>query len=98
MVAAWISALTGVGPSMASGSHTCSGNCADLPIGPMKTRIPMRATRASLPYCGMSSESSVKLKVPKVAKIRKKPSMKPKSASRLKRNAFWLARAALSVS
>src|SRR5262245_24941244 len=36
IVAAWISALTGVGPSIASGSHTCSGNCADLPAAPMK--------------------------------------------------------------
>ena len=26
MVAAWISALTGVGPAMASGSQTCRGN------------------------------------------------------------------------
>ena len=29
-MAAWISALTGVGPSIASGSQTYSGNCADL--------------------------------------------------------------------
>ena len=34
MVAAWINAETGVGPSIASGSHTCSGNCADLPTAP----------------------------------------------------------------
>ena len=34
MVAAWISAEIGVGPSMESGSHTCSGTCADLPIAP----------------------------------------------------------------
>ena len=34
IVAAWISAETGVGPSIASGSHTCSGNCADLPTAP----------------------------------------------------------------
>ena len=26
IVAAWISALTGVGPSIASGNQTCSGN------------------------------------------------------------------------
>jgi hypothetical protein len=32
MVAAWISALTGVGPAMASGSQTKSGICADLPV------------------------------------------------------------------
>ena len=35
MVAAWISAETGVGPSIASGSQVCSRNCADLPIAPM---------------------------------------------------------------
>ncbi len=34
MVAAWISADTGVGPSIASGSHTYNGNCADLPQAP----------------------------------------------------------------
>ena len=31
IVAAWISAETGVGPAIASGSQTCSGICADLP-------------------------------------------------------------------
>ena len=30
MVAAWISAETGVGPSIASGSQMCRKNCADL--------------------------------------------------------------------
>ena len=34
MVAAWISALTGVGPAIASGSHVCNGNCADFPTAP----------------------------------------------------------------
>jgi hypothetical protein len=37
MVAAWIRAETGVGPSIASGSQTCSGNCALLPTAPQKT-------------------------------------------------------------
>ena len=32
MVAACISAETGVGPSIASGNQTCNGNCADLAI------------------------------------------------------------------
>ena len=36
MVAAWISALTGVGPSIASGNQTWSGNCPDLPTAPQK--------------------------------------------------------------
>src|SRR6266853_4745461 len=39
MVAAWIRAEIGVGPSIESGSHTCRGNCADLPIAPMKSPI-----------------------------------------------------------
>src|SRR5262249_6557546 len=40
MVAAWISADTGVGPSMASGSHMYNGICADLPTAPSKSRSP----------------------------------------------------------
>ncbi len=36
IVAAWISALTGVGPAIASGSHTYSGICADLPVAPIE--------------------------------------------------------------
>ena len=39
IVAAWISAEIGVGPSIESGSHTCSGTCALLPIAPMKRQM-----------------------------------------------------------
>ena len=39
IVAAWISAEIGVGPSIESGSHTCSGICADLPMAPMKRQM-----------------------------------------------------------
>src|SRR5262252_4707498 len=39
MVAAWISALTGVGPSIASGNHTCRGTWPDLPTAPQKIRM-----------------------------------------------------------
>ena len=41
IVAAWISAEIGVGPSIESGNHTCSGTCADLPIAPMKRQMQM---------------------------------------------------------
>ncbi len=41
MVAAWIRAEIGVGPSMESGSQTCSGACADLPMAPMNSRMQM---------------------------------------------------------
>src|SRR5690606_3548774 len=37
IVAAWMSADTGVGPSIASGNHVCSPNCADLPIAPINS-------------------------------------------------------------
>jgi len=39
MVAAWISAEMGVGPSIESGNHTCSGTCADLPMAPMNRQM-----------------------------------------------------------
>src|SRR5574343_1113302 len=39
IVAAWISAEIGVGPSIESGSHTCSGTWADLPIAPINRQI-----------------------------------------------------------
>src|SRR5258706_13255707 len=37
IVAAWISAETGVGPSIASGSQTCSGSWADLAAAATKS-------------------------------------------------------------
>src|SRR5215212_1271925 len=40
MVAAWISADTGVGPSMASSSQDCSGTCADFPQAPSNSSRP----------------------------------------------------------
>jgi len=38
IVAAWIRADTGVGPSIASGNQVCRNNCADLPIAPTNNR------------------------------------------------------------
>ena len=48
MVAAWISAEIGVGPSIESGSQTCSGNCADLPIAPMNRQMQTTVSRPQL--------------------------------------------------
>ena len=45
MVAAWISADTGVGPSMASGSQTCSGNWPLLPTAPQKNKSAITPAR-----------------------------------------------------
>ena len=39
IVAAWISAETGVGPSIASGSQVCRPICADFPIAPTNSRM-----------------------------------------------------------
>src|SRR3990172_3758657 len=39
MVAAWINAEIGVGPSIESGSQTCSGNCAHFPMAPMNRQM-----------------------------------------------------------
>src|SRR5262245_42008910 len=44
IVAAWIRADTGVGPAMASGSHTYKGICALLPTAPMNRRIAIEVT------------------------------------------------------
>ena len=53
IVAACMSALTGVGPSMASGSHVCKGNCPDFPTAPtnMPTAISVRAPELINPVC-----------------------------------------------
>src|ERR1700727_2223421 len=39
MVAAWINAEIGVGPSIESGSQMCSGTCAHLPMAPMNRQM-----------------------------------------------------------
>src|SRR3954462_15153659 len=49
MVAAWISAEMGVGPSIESGSQTCSGNCALLPMAPMNRQMQMTVMALTLP-------------------------------------------------
>ena len=46
IVAAWMSADTGVGPSIASGSQMCSGICALLPIAPSEQQQRDRGDRA----------------------------------------------------
>ena len=41
IVAAWISAETGVGPAIASPNHDCKGNCADFPAAASKSMAPI---------------------------------------------------------
>ncbi len=65
IVAAWINAETGVGPSMASGSQTCSGNCADFPIAPQKISSAAAVMNPGLkPESGPVLLSSSKVTVP----------------------------------
>src|SRR5438067_11563912 len=62
MVAAWMSALTGVGPSIASGNQTWSGNCPDLPTAPQKIRsavnMALAPTATSMAHSGQSRQLS----------------------------------------
>src|SRR5882757_5484752 len=55
IVAAWINALTGVGPSIASGSHTYKGSCADLPVAPTKSS---RQATVRTPNCPRGSTAT----------------------------------------
>ena len=89
MVAAWISADTGVGPAMASGSHTCRGICADLPLAPTKSSSPTRLAESAGtgPAANAALMRSIS-SVPKPWKSRNMPSRKPASPMRLVTNAF----------
>src|SRR5437667_12544597 len=68
MVAAWINALTGVGPSIASGSHTYSGICADLPVAPTKSNnaIVVSTGAPAASACALSAPSSA-WRIPELA-------------------------------
>ncbi len=48
IVAAWMSADTGVGPSIASPSQDCSGTCADLPHAASRSSRPIAVSTPSL--------------------------------------------------
>src|SRR5215510_13055502 len=52
IVAAWISADTGVGPSIASGSQTYRGICADFPVAPTNNRSAMAVSRPAAAVSG----------------------------------------------
>ncbi|OPZ78267.1 MAG: hypothetical protein BWY79_00818 [Actinobacteria bacterium ADurb.Bin444] len=88
-------ALTGVGPSMASGSQTCSGNCADLPMAPMNRSSEM-AINTPLPTAPPCTASNTPPYVswPMVSQMSITPNPKPKSPTRLVRKAFLPAAAA----
>src|SRR5437870_13103232 len=74
MVAAWINALTGVGPSIASGSHTYSGICADLPVAPTKSNnaIVVSTGAPAASACALSAPSSA-WRIPELAAVSVSP-------------------------
>jgi len=93
MVAAWIRADTGVGPSIASSSHDWSGTCADLPQAASRSSRP-RAVFTPLPAAGAPWNTPVKFTVPNSANIKKIAIVRPVSPIRLTMNAFLAATAA----
>src|SRR6266478_666775 len=92
MVAAWIRAETGVGPAMASGSQTCRGTWADLPIAPQNSRI---AAQVSVPRATPPDATTdvmwAMLNEPAAQNSTKMPNMKPTSPMRVVMNAFMAA-------
>ena len=105
IVAAWIKAETGVGPSIASGSQVWSKNWADFPIAPIKRKTHINVIRfASKPKKIIFFSSNLlvawkfysKLIVPKKKKIKNIAIAKPKSPILLTINALIAALFAVS--
>src|SRR3954447_19132801 len=96
MVAAWISALTGVGPSMASPSQDCSGTWALLPQAPSSSSRPT-AVRTPEVIWGTAVNTVLKVTEPRLANSTINAMAKPMSPTRLTTNAFFAAVAALGL-
>ena len=106
MVAAWISADTGVGPSIASGSQVCRKSCADLPIAPMNSSTPIRlaafhSVHRNPMLVSASTGPAAKTSSNRTESTRKNsakmPRAKPKSPTRLTMKAFIAAALALGL-
>ena len=100
IVAAWISALTGVGPSIASGSQVCSGICADLANAPTSSSThPATRSPLSEPWPNAPALAAWKLcrksSVPVCLKMKYVPSTSPTSPTTLITNALIPARVAV---
>ncbi|CKQ63805.1 Uncharacterised protein [Mycobacterium tuberculosis] len=93
MVAAWISADTGVGPSIASPSQACSGTCADLAHAPNSINNPIAVSTARL-AAGTPANTPAYDRVPKVLNVKNIPTARPASPTRFITNAFLAAVAA----
>src|SRR6478736_8729144 len=92
IVAAWISALTGVGPSIASGSQVWRPSWADLPHAPTNSSRQSRVIVSTVMPAkwivdpaidGAAARIAGIDTVPNTRKVPKMPSEKPKSPTRL---------------
>ncbi len=90
MVAAWISAETGVGPCMASGSQIYRGIWADLPVQPRNRKrvIAVAAAPPGRKAAGALVKTVSKSSDPRCVKMRNIATRNPKSPIRLTMNAF----------
>ena len=88
--------ITGVGPSMASSSHDCSGTCADLPQAPSSNSSPITVAMV-VPMRSAPALTSTKAEDPKVASISMIASDIPMSPTRLTTKAFLAAVAAVGL-
>ena len=90
MVAAWIRAETGVGPSIASGSQVWSGIWADLAKAPTSSRQQIATTTPWLVWKvpGALEKMSSRSKVPRSRKMKNAASTIPTSPTTLITKAF----------
>ena len=95
MVAAWISAEIGVGPSIESGSQTCSGNCALLPIAPTNRQMQISVIGARVDLASCAGACANTAGVVERAEVRQDQARcrggSRSRPTRLTRNAFRLA-------
>ena len=98
MVAECSSALTGVGPSIASGSHVSSGNCALLPTMPPKIRSAASVTVAGARRPAAGPLSSRMSRPPNCVRTSRTPRKKATSPKRVITKAFLPASLALNFS
>ena len=97
IVAAWIRALTGVGPSIASGSQVCSGTWADFANAPTSSRMPPATRSPSLRpnASGTALKVCRKSTVPVSRRMKNVPSTRPTSPTTLITNALMPAAVAV---
>ena len=98
IVAAWISADTGVGPAMASGNQTCSGNCADFPIAPANNSSAITVAASFVRTLEAVPKIGTKSSVPNLKTSVARPTSISVSPMRVVMNAFFAASAFASLS